>query len=291
MPFIWHKLPVFFSRRSIVLWLALVSSGAIAQVNGASADCSSPKVILQRYVDAVGGNVAIHQIQTRTIEARESEPYTFKPQDLATYRYTFKWKAPNRVAVKWKHIVPMFKVPVPFASATFIFDGEAWSNFDGRASRNEETTPLWRRKLKHDYPFNEDPQNMMYRIAADPLMIARANELYSDLEADQDPTSYPGLCILRANGPDAWGQKRRDNLYFDAISGILRTWEIQAGSPAHKVYFHFRFDDYRQVGAVKFPFYVYFDFYKATFRYTKVVHNQSLSDSDFVPKPVKAVSR
>jgi len=279
-----HKLQVLFDRCNIALCLILASGCAKAQVNNAVSACSSPEVVLQRYVDAVGGNAAIREIQTRTMEARETESYSFA-SSLANYTYKFKWKAANRVVVKWTHVesMPLLKIPVPFASATFIFDGEAWSNSDGRASRNERNTPLWLRKLRSDFPYNDYPHFMMYRIAADPLMIVRANELYSNFEADQDPTSYPGFCILHAIGTNELRQKRRDNLYFDAVSGLLKTWEIQAGMQKNQV--HFQFDDYRQVGAVMFPFYVYFDYYNSTFRYTKVVHNQPVSDSDFVSKP------
>jgi hypothetical protein len=99
--------------------------------------------------------------------------------------------------------------------------------------------------------------------------------------------NHPGLCVLRAHGIDEWRYQREDILSFDAAHGFLRTWKIQKGLPPHKIYVQFQFDDYRQLGAVKFPFSVYFDFYKAMFRYTQVVNNKILPDSDFVAKLAK----
>ncbi len=127
----------------------------------------------------------------------------------------------------------------------------------------------------------------MFRVVADPLMMTRASELYSSFETDSSVTDHLGLCVLRANGIDEWRYKRQDILTFDAATGLLRTWKIQAGIPPHKIYVQFQFEDYRPVGAVRFPFTVSFDFYKAKFRYTQVVNNKALPDSDFVSRPAK----
>jgi hypothetical protein len=80
---------------------------------------------------------------------------------------------------------------------------------------------------------------------------------------------------------DGLGNKRQDLLYFDAATGLLKTWQLGI----QKRIYAFKFADYRTVGAVKFPFYVYFDFYDATFRYTSVVHNKPMDDSAFAEKP------
>ncbi len=57
-------------KLQVSIWLALVSACAAAQVNDNAALCSSPEVILQRYIDAVGGK-AVYDIQSRTITAKE----------------------------------------------------------------------------------------------------------------------------------------------------------------------------------------------------------------------------
>jgi hypothetical protein len=85
------------------------------------------------------------------------------------------------------------------------------------------------------------------------------------LEADGSVTEHLGLCVLRANGIDEWRYRRKDIRTFDSVSGFLRAWKIQAGLPPRKSYVQFQFEDYRRVGAVKFPFQVYVDFYNATF--------------------------
>lgn len=264
--------PATFAAACAML-LQLVGAALCAAQSNAQAACPSAEVVLQRYIDAVGGAGALEQIQTRTTEANETEPYSFKPQDTATYKYRFRWKAPNKVATKRTHIVPMFKVPVDFGSANFIFDGEQWSDFQGRPNPGQhQNEPAWRRRLVFPYPFFA-----MYRVAADPLMIARAKELYSSFDLQEDDGQHPGLCVVRAVGTDC----RADLLYFDVATGLLRTWDLQIYQPRRSFYVRFRFDDYREVGPVKFPYYLYMDFYRATFRYTKVVHNPQLRESDF----------
>jgi hypothetical protein len=169
--------------------------------------------------------------------------------------------------------------------SNFIFDGAHWSNFDGKVSHidNDNATPKVVVKRRADYPYNDYPQFMMYRVVADPILLARNRNLYSGFEYRQDPR-HPGVCALQAEGTDDWGLERRDMLYFDANSGFLKNWEIQMGMPEHITYTHFQFDDYRQSGAVTIPFSIYFDFYKASFRFTKVVPNAPLSDTEFLPK-------
>jgi hypothetical protein len=97
----------------------------------------------------LGGLAALNQVQTLVVEARETEPHTFSPQDTAHYQYQFKWKSPNRVVVKQ----PQF----PFGWTTFIYSGTARSNFDGRVSHNEDTTPAERNNLRSS-PYNVYPQ-------------------------------------------------------------------------------------------------------------------------------------
>ena len=258
---------------AIFLSLLLGANCSAAQNDNATNPCSSPETVLQRYIDALGGKAAIESLHTRKARAEEFEPYSFKPQDTATYSYEFKWKAPNKVTVKSIHSVTMLKiVPVPFNSTTFIFDGSTWSDFRGRAlppQRNEQT---WRKRLMFDYP-----HNAMRRVAADPIMIARPNELFSSYELANDLATDPGVCVIAARGIDG----RLDHLHFDALTGLLRTWELQMVQPRNSFYLTFRFDDYQQVGTVKFPFKLYVNYYKATFHYKDVKHNVDLPDSDF----------
>jgi hypothetical protein len=80
----------------VLIWPALIATCAAAQVNDAASACSSPGVVLQRYVDAVGGK-AVDNIQSRTITARES---IRSGRATEHYVYKFKWKAPNKVVAE-----------------------------------------------------------------------------------------------------------------------------------------------------------------------------------------------
>jgi hypothetical protein len=244
---------------------------ASAQAGDPAGACASPELILGRYIGAVGGEDAIRQLQTRVADATETEPYSFKPQDTATYKYRFEWKTPNKVVSRSTHVVPMFLAAVPFAKPRFVFDGERWSDFQGKSSQLRNEASVSQR------PVFPNPFHAMLSVGADPLMVARG-ELYSGFTLANDFTLYPGQCVLEAQGIDG----RADLLYFDATTGLLKTWKLQIYHPRHSAYVVFRFDDYRQAGDVKFPFYLYCDFYKAEFRYTKVIHNRPLPAKRFV---------
>ena len=257
----------------LLLCLLLFRSDALAQDNNSAASgCATPEIVFQRYVGALGGQGALNQVQTLVVDARETEPHTFSPRDTAHYRYQFKWKSPNRVIAKEHQF--------PFGWTTFIYSGTAWSNFDGRLSHNDDNTPAWRKDLKSS-PYNDNPQFLMYRVVADPILLATTRDLYRSFET---LPGTPEMCVLQAIGKSEWGRERRDTLSFDARSGLLKTWAIQMGRPGSETYTHFQFNDYRQSGPVKIPFSIYFDFYKATFHFTKVVPNVTLSDGEFMPK-------
>ena len=262
--------PVFLG--SACLLFSLCWPRASAQTGDPGAACASSELILRRYIDAVGGEEAIRQLETRTADATETEPYSFKPQETATYKYHFEWKTPDKVVSRSTHVGRMLLARVPFAQTHFIFDGERWSDFQGKSS-HPANEAAFRKRLAFPYPFNA-----MLRVGADPLMVARPDELYSGFTMANDSTLYPGQCVLEAQGTDG----RIDVLYFDAIAGFLRTWKLQIYQPRHPFYIVFRFDDYRPAGDVKFPFYLYCDYYKAEFRYTQVIHNRPLSDERFV---------
>lgn len=264
------------SRSAALLWLLVcllsVYGHALAQSNSSDSDCATPEIVFQRYLAALGGQTALDQVQTLVIDARELEPHSFNPQDTAHYRDQFRWKSPNRVVAKQHQF--------PFGWTTFIYNGTAWSNMDGRVSHNDDSTPAWRKDLRLS-PYNDAPFFLMYRVVADPMLLATTRNLYSSFET---LPGTPEMCILQAIGKSEWGRERLDILSFDAKSGLLKTWAIQMGQPGSETHIHFQFDDYRQSGAVKIPFSIYFDFYKATFLLTKVVQNSPISDGEFVPK-------
>ena len=267
-----HKLPS-------LIFLSLFSAACLAQVPNPPSACPSPQAVLQRYTDAVGGP-AVNAIQTRVMTAKE----TNSGFGTEHYIYKFKWKAPNKVIAGSTPYL-FGTIPVSYPNGTFIFDGEGWSDFDRRKSRNEERDPLWQRKLRHQYLYNEDPQFLEFRVLTDPLVLAHADGLYSSYDLDTDPTNPPQLCVLRANGIDQWRRSREDTLFFDAKTGLLKTWKLQSGTPRHKSFVQFQFGDYRRLDSIQFPFKISFDLYDAVFQFTSVVQNKPLPDSDFEEKP------
>lgn len=255
-------------RLNTLLCLLLASAGAAAQAATGASDCGTPQAVLDRYVEAVGGEAAVNQLKSLAIEAHAEEPHTFNPQSTAHYKYWFKWLAPNRVAVRWHYLL---------SPGTALFDGAHWSNFDGRLSHNYDALSPLQLKRRARYPYLEDPQWMMYRIAANPIQLAADKGLYGGFE------SLPGTsatCVLQAE----WTTIRRDKLTFNAETGLLEAWKIQVGPPEQDAYFEFRFDDYRPAGPVKIPWSIYFDSSQTTITVTRVVYNPSLTEAQFEPR-------
>lgn len=254
-------------RLFFLLWLWCV----VAQSVAAGQSCGTADAVIAHYDNALGGEAALNRLQTLAIEAKATEPHTFDPSSTAHYDYRFEWKSPDRVRVRQHYALTW---------ATYIFDGQAWSLEDGKTSHNEDNTPEWRRRLMR-IPYNDDPQFLMFRVVANPLLVATTKNLYRRYEP---VAGAPGTCELVAFGPSVWG-RHRDRLVFDARSGLLQRWEIEAGPPGDNAHFEFEFGDYRPAGELKTPRFIYFDFYKTQFRITAVTVNAPEQDGDFVIRP------
>jgi hypothetical protein len=242
-----------------------------AQNNANAPGCGSPDAVLAHYRQALGGDAALGQMQTLILDASATEPHTFNPASTAHYKYRFEWKAPGKVRVR-QHYALTF--------ANWIFDGANWSLWNGKISHNEDSTPMWRRELKV-FPYNDDPQFLMFRVAANPLLVATTKDLYRRYELQ---AGVPGACRLGAFGRSEWGV-RHDLLTFDAAGGLLKTWTIEAGEPGDRAQVEFQFGDYEPAGNVLIPRSLTFDFYGTEFRINKAVVNAPLKDSEFVPRP------
>jgi hypothetical protein len=258
-------------RFKTVLCLLLACTGAAAKAATPGSTCGTPEVILQRYIDAIGGDAAVSQLKSLAIVARAAEPQTFAPRSTERSKYVFKWQFPNRVAVHWHGLL---------SSGAGLFDGAHWSNFEGRISHNDDATPKANLEMRARYPYNDSPQWMVYRIAANPILLATSKDLYSSFEL---LPGSPATCVLQARGKTEWKTERDDQLTFDATTSLLIAWKVQAGLPGHISYVEFRFDDYRHAGSVRIPFVIYFDFYKITFTLTRAIPNLPLSEGLFQP--------
>lgn len=221
-------------------------------------DCLSTERILQRYVDALGGQPALSAIDTRISEAEALEP-SFKPGHPDKRKYVFEWKAPDKVIFKNHTAI--------FNTFTFKFDGESlWTTMRGKPV-------LSGGKGNGDSPFT-----WMIRIMADPLMFADPNKLYLEVRKPRyDFTAAHHYCVVHAV-PKA-NPKGEHILYFDALTGWLRVLEI----PYQRSSFFAYFDDYRDVNGVKFPFYISCDPFGISVRFQKVAHNQPIQDAEFIP--------
>ena len=107
----------------MVLFLAGTDARAWSQAPDHD-DCLSTERILQRYVDALGGQTALGAIDTRTSEADALEP-SYKPGHPEKRRYVFQWKAPDKIIFRNHTAI--------FNTYTFKFDGESlWTTMRGK---------------------------------------------------------------------------------------------------------------------------------------------------------------
>jgi|GEM_PF-2131450 len=242
---------------AVSLFLAATGGRASAQTPDPD-DCLSTERILQRYVDALGGQAQLNAIDTRTSEAEALEP-SFKPGHPEKRKYVFAWKAPDKVVFKNHTAI--------FNTFTFKFDGESlWTTMRGK--------PV----LAGGKGEGNSPFTWMIRVMADPLMFADPNKLYLELKKPRfDFTDAHNYCVLHAVSKA--NPKGAHILYFDALTGWLRVLEIPYYSRSLFIYF----DDYRDVNGVKFPFYISCDPLGITVRFQKVVHNLPLRDAEFIP--------
>jgi hypothetical protein len=251
--------------------LVLCAGAAAAQPGSAAPGCGTADAVLAHFIEAVGGETAIGQLQTLEIDASATEPHTFNPGSTARSQYRFAWKAPDKVRVSQHYGLTW---------ANYRFDGRAWSLWNGKVSRNEDATPAWQRRLKV-LPYNDDPQFLMFRVAANPLPVATTKNLYRRYALR---AGAPGTCELEAFGPSLWGE-RHDALAFDATNGLLKSWAIETGEPGDGAQLRFQFDDYRPAGNILIPRLLSFDFYGTEFRVTGVRVNAPVDDSEFIPRP------
>ncbi len=258
-------------RFRALLLFVLLCPRSPGQTAAGAPGCGSPQAVLAYYRQALGGEEALGRLQSLILEASATEPHTFNPSSAAHTRYRFEWKAPGKVRVNERYALTF---------ATWIFDGTKWSLWNGKVSHNEDATPAWRSRLKA-FPYNDDPQFLMFRVAANPLLVATTKDLYASYELEPGP---PGTCALAALGRSQWGE-RRDLLTFDAATGLLTLWTIEAGPPEDHAHVEFQFSGYQPADSLLIPRFLFFDFYKAEIRINHAIVNAPLVDSAFVPQP------
>jgi hypothetical protein len=260
----------------ILRFLLLIACLPAAAQNAAMPACGSPDAVLAHYATALGGQAALDSMQTLVMEAGATEPHTFNPASTEHDHYRFEWRAPGKVRVRQHYALTW---------ANWIYDGQAWSLWNGKLSHNDDATPEQQKKLKV-LPYNDDPQFLMFRVAANPLLVATTRNLYRRYALAPGAS---GTCVLAAFGTSAWGE-RRDALTFNAENGLLKTWAIEtgqsgAGQPGEPAQVSFQFDDYQPAGNLLVPRLLFFDFYGTAFRINRVAVNASVDDAGFVPRP------
>jgi len=193
----------------------------------------TPEQILAKYVDALGGEVALRRITSRTITATTEVPADVRGEGPAVHALTHQYfKAPNQWVIHSQT-----------ASATTVtgFDGTVAWRQDARGVVTETTgatpaPPLARIKRNSDF---YEPLNLKQAYSR---MVTRATVKVRDRDAH-----------LVVGFPDA---DLPEQLYFDMQTGLLVRKATATATAFGDYALQTDYDDYRDVGGVKIPYLV-----------------------------------
>ncbi|MCU1265609.1 MAG: hypothetical protein JWM21_1927 [Acidobacteria bacterium] len=212
--------------------------------------------ILNKYTTAIGGQAAIDKLKTRTMKGT----YTLANGANGTYEVT--QTAPDRFYVARGSQQGL---------AEQGFNGSAGWNKDGRGVTDIRPDQLT--DLKVEYQFFRD---------------LRLKEQYTRVNLRRDKLDGRDVYVITGVRPD----KKRERLYFDAETGLLRRRLGYIETPLGMLPDQTDYEDYREVDGVKVPFTVTVavvgGFSTATRKFTEIKFNVPVDDSRFARPAVPA---
>ena len=165
------------SKLGVLIFLAVFSVCAGAQANQIASDCSSSEVVLQRYIDAVGGK-AVFDVQSRHDDRGGVEQLSWRNRALHLQAQVEGAEQNHRGKALPTYSIP-FRFRIPMVRSSLMEKAGVTSIEGNRVMTNRNRNPV--RELTHKYPcYNEAAYFMELRqVVADPLMMTRAHELYT----------------------------------------------------------------------------------------------------------------
>ncbi|MCI0489403.1 MAG: hypothetical protein L0229_22650 [Blastocatellia bacterium] len=207
--------------------------------------------VLDRFVNAIGGQAANKKITSRVTRATIEIPAASLSGPVEIYA-----KYPDKF----------------FTIATIENVGEFKSGYDGKTG------------------WSLDPQNGLRELSGIELVqTKRRGEIHGLLDLKKnfsrmevkgkDKVSGRDVYIVEAVPPEGTAQK----LYFDTESGLLVRWDIVTVTPQGDFPLTNYFEDYREVGGVKLAFSVRFESAAGsyTIKLQEVKHNVAIDDAKF----------
>ncbi len=240
----------------LIVTLSFITSLALAEKPAATAEApkADPKAhaLIDKMVEAIGGEEAIKKIRTRVAKAAMS-----MPAQGISISMTLSQKAPNKVFVV-QEVAGLMKVEQGF-------DGEkGWAKDTIQGLREVKGVEL--EQLKRESNINRE-----IRLKEDYPTMKLLPE-----EKDGEKT----LLVIEAVSKD----DRKETWYFDAESSLLTKMKQKMSmGPMGELDVTLIIDDYREVDGVKLPFKTEIRnaAFKAELVVEEVKHNVDLEDSLF----------
>src|SRR5262249_24858543 len=211
----------------------------------------TPKDILAKYAQAVGGREALEKVQTRLI----------KGSSVAANGQSF----PLEIS---------FAGPDKFVLSVALPQGATTQRLNGSAG--------WLKNAREDREMDsvEMARARSLAMSLDPMLLLRDPNLRLSF-GGYDKVGYREVVTLRLGLAD----KRRVRFLFDKESGLLLRRIIMTETPVSVDPEQTDYEDYREVDGVKVPFTIrtsYLDrVYSSLRKFTEVKHNAKLDEAQF----------
>lgn len=216
-----------------------------AQTANATAPVPSVDQILDKYIQAIGGRVAVEKLTTRVMTGSLVAPGGSAPIEIYE-------KAPNKFLV-------VINSPVSGLSQNGFNGAVAWSRNSQRGLREMSGPEV--ENFKREYHLHREIKLKEFY----PEMTVKGREKISDQEA----------YVVKAVAAEGTSEA----MYFDVSSGLLIRRDVTIRGTTLQTYF----EDYKEVDGVKIPFTVRrsradFSF---SYKFDEVKHNVTIEDMKF----------
>lgn len=217
---------------------------------------SQPSVdqIINKYVQALGGEAAYRKLTSRTIKGTVT--LSLRPNKAGTGTIECFEKAPNK----------------SLAIINLPGVGPVHEGYNGSVA--------WSHEAQEGVRLMEGPELASAKADSDFYKDIRLTEVFPSLTF-KGTQKIGTLNTYKVVGVTADGYT--ETMYFDSVSGLLVKIETVEVSPEGKLALAIQFGDYREVDGIKIPFAARHQSAEFTmvFRLTEVKHNVMIEDSKF----------
>lgn len=253
-------------QTTLAISLALIMFGATARINparpmvkpvepGLQDSAPTLDVVLEKYIQALGGRVAIESVTSRVMKGEVQEPVDY-------WSYEAYWKSPNKY-LQITHSTGESGLTKIGTNGTIVW----FQNNDGDVRENKLQNAS---RITRDADLQGDLKLKQYF----PNMLLKGKRKVGDRET---------YCVESKTS-----EGFSDNWYFDTETGLLFEYDYERKFGDRKMTFEYRYKDYKKVDGVMIPFTIERNSPSPyTHRWKEVKNNIHLDDAIFEKPAVK----